>query len=95
MTDCERTAAYFDGELAVSDEAPALAHLAGCAACQAELGDFMGLDVALSRPRLPASVAATPRAARSRWPWLVGAVAVATAIAAVIALWVGRPSAPS
>ncbi|TMQ25368.1 MAG: zf-HC2 domain-containing protein, partial [Deltaproteobacteria bacterium] len=49
MTDCERTALYFDGELAPDDEAAALAHLAGCASCQAELGDWIGLEVARSR----------------------------------------------
>jgi cellulose synthase operon protein C len=89
MTDCERTAAYFDGELAASDEASALAHIAECAACQAELGDWMGIEVALSRPR------PSPRAAaRPRWPWLVGAVAAVAAIAAVIALVVGKPGGP-
>lgn len=46
------TARYFDGELDAADEGRALDHLAGCARCQAELGDFMGMDVALGRPAL-------------------------------------------
>jgi cellulose synthase operon protein C len=44
------TARYFDGELSEAEEATALAHLASCARCQAELGDFVGLEVALQRP---------------------------------------------
>lgn len=43
----ELTARYFDGELAADDEPEALAHLASCARCQEELGDFIGLDFAL------------------------------------------------
>jgi cellulose synthase operon protein C len=44
------TARYFDGELTEAEEATALAHLASCTQCQAELGDFVGLEVALQRP---------------------------------------------
>lgn len=32
---CDETARYFDGEVAVEREAAVLAHLAGCARCQA------------------------------------------------------------
>jgi hypothetical protein len=61
MTDCERTALYFDGELPAEDEEAVLSHLAGCAACQAEIGDWMGIEVALSRgANQPAAVAAAP-----------------------------------
>jgi hypothetical protein len=42
-------AQYFDGELAPEREAEALAHLASCPACQRELGDLIGLHVALER----------------------------------------------
>jgi cellulose synthase operon protein C len=48
------TARYFDGELSETEEATALAHLASCAQCQSELGDFVGLDVALQRTEAPA-----------------------------------------
>ncbi len=43
------TARYFDGELSASEEEQALEHLAQCAQCQAELGDLVGLEVALQR----------------------------------------------
>ncbi|HSS02914.1 MAG TPA: zf-HC2 domain-containing protein, partial [Kofleriaceae bacterium] len=51
MTECERTALYLDGELPVADEPAVLAHLATCAACQEELGDWVGLETVLSRSR--------------------------------------------
>lgn len=51
MTDCERTALYLDGELPLDEEATAQAHLASCAACQAELADWVGMETALSRSR--------------------------------------------
>ena len=41
------TARYFDGELADDDVARALDHLTTCAACQRDLGDQVGLAVAL------------------------------------------------
>jgi cellulose synthase operon protein C len=44
------TARYFDGELSSAEEEQALEHLAGCAQCQAELGDLVGIEVALQRP---------------------------------------------
>ena len=45
---CELTARYFDGE-AGADEDRALDHLASCRRCQRELGDLIGVDVALTR----------------------------------------------
>lgn len=93
MTDCERTSLYFDGELAEAEEAAALAHLAGCGHCQAALGDWMGLEVALSRRRAAAAPAAPPR--RRRWPWLGGAVLAAAASAAVALLWLRGPDVPA
>lgn len=59
------TARYFDGELEGAEEQAALEHLAGCAQCQAELGDFMGLEVALSRPTAVVAEAAPAIAAGS------------------------------
>lgn len=42
-------ARYFDGELSAEDERIALEHLARCGRCQEELGDLVGLHVALTR----------------------------------------------
>lgn len=81
------TAQYFDGELEGADEQAALAHLAGCPQCQAELGDFMGLEVALQRPAAGAaargavSASSEPDGAAAP-PSLVTGAAVAQAAAA-------------
>ncbi|MBZ0232769.1 MAG: zf-HC2 domain-containing protein, partial [Deltaproteobacteria bacterium] len=63
---CAVTARYFDGELAPADEAAAIEHLAGCARCQAELGDLAGIDVALRRERVAEKVSPAPPATPSR-----------------------------
>ena len=55
MTDCERTSLYFDGELPPAEEPAVLDHLAGCARCQAELGDWIGIATAVSRSRTAAA----------------------------------------
>lgn len=52
-------ARYFDGELDAEEEVLALDHLASCAACQAELGDLVGLEVALQRPSEAAEAGAS------------------------------------
>ncbi|MBE7447541.1 MAG: zf-HC2 domain-containing protein [Kofleriaceae bacterium] len=90
---CDETARYFDGEVAVAREAAVLEHLAGCARCQAELGDLAGIDVAL-RQAPAAATAPPPR--RGRAP-LVALVAVgARAAAAAAAVWVAAArSAPA
>jgi len=91
MSDCDRTALYFDGELSGDEEAAALSHLAMCASCQAELGDFIGLEVAMSRSAgRPAAHARSPR----RWRWsLAGAAALAVAAAAALVV-LGRTDPP-
>ncbi|TMQ02596.1 MAG: zf-HC2 domain-containing protein, partial [Deltaproteobacteria bacterium] len=94
MTDCDRTPLYFDGELSPGDEPAVLDHLAGCTRCQAELGDWMGIEVALSRSRAAAGV--TEARTRRRVRWSIGAGVAAAAAAAAIAVLVlrGQP-APS
>lgn len=67
------TARYFDGELDEAEEGRALDHLATCSRCQAELGDFVGMDVALGRPAASAApavalVASSPAAAPAASP---------------------------
>ncbi|MBK9032790.1 MAG: CHAT domain-containing protein [Myxococcales bacterium] len=91
---CALTARYFDGE-AGGDEARALDHLATCARCQAELGDLIGLDVALGRGAAAAATAPTARGDRRRW-WLGGAAAavVAAAVLIVVLRPSPRPAAP-
>src|ERR1043166_7448963 len=51
MTDCERMILYLDGELPATEEAAAIAHLAGCASCQRDADDWVGLQTVLSRSR--------------------------------------------
>lgn len=82
---CDETARYFDGEVAVEREAAVLAHLAGCARCQAELGDLAGLDVSLRQA--PATATARPRRGRSPLVALVAVGALAAAAAAVVWVW--------
>ncbi len=84
MSDCEhlaRTSAYFDGGLDRADEAVAVEHLATCAACQALLGDAVGLHAALAD--------ATPAGAvRSRrWPYLAAAAIAAAAAVVAVVVW--------
>ena len=43
MTDCERTTLYLDNELPAGEEAAALAHLATCAQCQADVDDWVAM----------------------------------------------------
>ncbi|HEY6178632.1 MAG TPA: zf-HC2 domain-containing protein, partial [Kofleriaceae bacterium] len=50
MTDCERTTLYLDNELPAGEEAAALAHLATCAQCQADVDDWVAMETMLSRP---------------------------------------------
>ena len=46
MSEHDLTQRYYDGDLAVDEEAAALGHLAACARCQAELAEWMALDAA-------------------------------------------------
>ena len=86
MADCEhlaRTSAYFDGALDRADEAAAVEHLATCAACQALLGDAVGLDAALSG--VTRGVVVPIR--RRRWPVAAALTAVAAAAAVAFMAW--------
>ncbi|HWO21974.1 MAG TPA: hypothetical protein VNO30_24600 [Kofleriaceae bacterium] len=79
-----RTMACFDGALAraEAEEAQAISHVAGCAACQSLLGDAVGIDALLGGGPRPRARARLVRAA----------VVAAAAIAAAAALWIGlRP----
>jgi len=89
------SARYFDGELSEIDAARALDHLTVCAACQRELGDLIGLEVALGRPgpTIPITAGRSSRkvaaAARARRRWvapvaIAGALAAAAGIAVVV-----------
>ncbi|MBK7071765.1 MAG: CHAT domain-containing protein [Myxococcales bacterium] len=60
MSDHDLTQRYYDGDLAVDEEAAALRHLAGCAACQAELAEWMAIDAAAGAPGDAAPAVATP-----------------------------------
>ena len=89
MAECahlERTSMYFDGELPPAEERDAVDHLATCEACQALLGDAVGLDAVISTAK-PAAV--VPITTRRRWPVAVGAAALVAA--AAIAIVVLRP----
>lgn len=103
ITGCERTSLYLDGELPTEDEAAALAHIAECRSCQAELGDWVGFETALSRSRsahapevaqrgtLAGPHRLVDRSAQRRRRWRVGAAAVSiAAVAAIAILWLGR-----
>lgn len=103
---CALTARYFDGEAdGDGDDERALAHLATCQRCQLELGDLIGIDVALDRTGVvapaaadvPASVevpapapAPVDQLARRRRRWLIPAVAAAALAAAALAVVVSR-----
>jgi len=84
-THLARTSAYFDGALAVADEAEALAHLPTCAECQAFLRDAVTFDAVISQA--PAKLRALPR--RRRWP--IAIAAVGALAAAAVALWIALP----
>ncbi len=88
MAECEhlaRTTAYFDGALPEAEQPAALEHLAGCAECQAVLGDAVVLDaVASSTPRAAATVAPVASRAWLRTVALVGGLAAAAAVAYVV-----------
>lgn len=90
MSDCEhlaRTSAYFDGALDRAGEAAAAEHFATCAACQALLGDAVGLHAALA----DAARAPVPAVRPWRWPLLAAAtIAAAAAVVAVVA-WPRSP----
>lgn len=101
MTECEhlgRTSAYFDGELADSEHAVALAHLADCAECQRVLASAVAIDAAASQR---ASAGATRQAAphdalaarrmRKRWPVVVVSAGLLAAAAALL-FWIVRPA---
>ncbi|MEZ4363468.1 MAG: CHAT domain-containing protein [Kofleriaceae bacterium] len=63
------TSRYFDGELEEAEHAAALEHLASCAQCQEELGDLVGLEVALRHPqRQAAAPQLAPEASSSPAP---------------------------
>jgi len=92
------TARYFDGELAGDDVERALDHLTTCAACQRELGDHVGLEVAMGRtaadvaavPDAPSPIApviAITAARPRRRAAVVGAVVAAVAVAAIALVW--------
>jgi hypothetical protein len=84
MAECTqlgRTSAYFDGALAEADEAAAVAHLAGCAECQAFLRDAATFDAVISQ---------APVRARRWWPL----AAVGVAAAAAVAVWLAVPHHP-
>jgi len=92
MTDHEHlralVSAYFDGELPPADETVVVDHLATCAACQALLGDTVGIFAAVQRGPLRAR---TPVAQpRSRRPALIAGAVLAVA-AAVAVVWKVRP----
>lgn len=92
MASCEhlqRTAMYFDGELAPGDEREAADHIAVCVHCQAVLSDAVGLDALLSG----ASPAVALPAPRRRWQ--LGVAAAALVAAAAIAFLVLRPKPPA
>lgn len=85
MAECTqlgRTSAYFDGALVEADEAAAVAHLAGCAECQAFLRDAATFDAVISQ---------APARARRWWP-LAG---VGVAAAAAVAIWLAVPRHPA
>lgn len=88
MTECEhlaRTTAYFDGALPEAEQAAALEHLAGCAECQAALGDAVVLDAVVSTaPRAAAPAAAPASRGWLRTVALVGGLAAAAAVAYVV-----------
>jgi cellulose synthase operon protein C len=93
MAECEhlaRTSAYFDGALDRADEPAATAHVATCVACQALLGDAVGIDAALSGARRGWSAPARTR----RWPRVAAIAVVAAAAAIVVAVWPRATSAP-
>ncbi|MBK7072065.1 MAG: zf-HC2 domain-containing protein [Myxococcales bacterium] len=92
------TARYFDGELTGDDVERALDHLTTCAACQRELGDHVGLEVAMGRgaadlapvadaPSPIAPVIAITAARPRRRAAVVGAVVAAVAVAAIALVW--------
>lgn len=86
MAECEhleRTSAYFDGALEASEEAAAVQHLAGCAECQALLGDAVALHAALSdAPRV------VPARTRSRrWPLVAIATTALAAASVALVVW--------
>lgn len=92
---CARTARYFDGELPPEAEADALAHLATCASCQAELGDLMGLEVATTRGAADKAAPPAPARAAARRTWLIAGVgATALAAAAAVAVVATRQADP-
>ena len=92
---CAVTARYFDGELAPADEAAAIEHLAGCARCQAELGDLAGIDVALRRERVAEKVSPAPPARRRGGLVVIGGLAVAAAAAVIaIVVWPRTSTTP-
>ncbi len=92
---------YLDGTLAAPDQARVEAHLAGCAACRAELAALRELTAAARAlpPSLTPDSDAWPAIARrtmarptvrSRW-WLQAAAAVALLVAGYgLAQWHGR-----
>ncbi len=89
---CGQTARYFDGELAgPEDEAAAIEHLASCTRCQEELGDLMGVDVALQQQRAatPTSRAAASAPSRRRGVVLAfgGVALLAAAAGLAFAVW--------
>jgi hypothetical protein len=93
VSDHDLIGAYFDRELDEAATAAFEQHLVGCAQCQAELEDLMGMEAAL-RGRGEADVKAkapeatvTPITAARRRRW-VAPVLVAGALAAAVALFV-------
>ncbi len=89
MAECEhlaRTTAYFDGALPEAEQAAALEHLAGCAECQAVLGDAVVLD-AVTAPAAHAPAATTAHVTSRRWlrsVAMIGGLVAAAAVAFVV-----------
>jgi cellulose synthase operon protein C len=86
-THLARTSAYFDGALPNAEEAEALAHLEGCAECQALLRDAVTFDAVISQ-----APARSRAQSRRRWPFALAAIGGAAAAAA--ALWIALSPGP-
>ncbi len=99
-----RVMAYFDGELPAEEHDAVLAHLAGCADCQTELGDAVGLEAALAVPARAAprahgrgdarvaDIVPITSARRSRRTAVIVAFGLVAAAAVALLVWRMRPT---